>query len=342
MRRHLLLFGTSLFVLHTHAQCDHDPVISPSSLILCPDESAVLTTGVYDAYQWLRDGDPIPGATEQQLVLPAAEAVGYMFTVQATLNGCTETSPGVLVDGWMFLLPFVMHEGDEPYGMVGEGGGLYCEGDTLILTLGMPYTENIQWTNYGAPIPGANEQQLIVTTSGMYHVTAAPSVCPNTIMSLGVTIQAEFTPTAQATIQLEGDELCADIPAIGYTWYLNGAVIPGASTQCIPYTENGVYTVAVSQMHPCVAMSEPFLATAVEDLEGVRARVYPVPAIDQFEVVWGQAVHAWQLRDATGRLVREVRSAPMTRAVIDVRDLSPGRYLLHAEGHVPTAVMVVR
>src|SRR5690606_29254865 len=82
MRRHLLLFGTSLFVLHTHAQCDHDPVISPSSLILCPDESAVLTTGVYGASQLLRDGDPIPGATEQQLVLPATEAVGYMFTVQ--------------------------------------------------------------------------------------------------------------------------------------------------------------------------------------------------------------------------------------------------------------------
>ncbi|MDX9750003.1 MAG: hypothetical protein RBT71_02860 [Flavobacteriales bacterium] len=344
MRTPFLACSLLIAPLGAAAQCDHDPVISPSAPILCPDESAVLTTGDFDTYQWYRDGQLLPGATEQTLVLPAGEAVGSMFTVAATLNGCTETSPGVLVDGWMFLLPFVIHGGDEPYAMVGEGGGLYCEGDTLTLTLGMPYTENIQWTNFGVPIPGADAPELIVTTSGEYHVTAAPSVCPNTIMALGVTIAAEFTPTAQATITLEGEELCADLTGTSYTWYLDGAPLAGADTQCIPYAANGTYTVLVGQSHPCVAVSEPFLATGADAMSWAAPSVHPQPAAERLHVVWaGHApVRAWHMVDAAGRRVAEGRSMAGDRTVVDVSALAPGRYVLVAQGQLPVPVVVSR
>lgn len=346
MRTILLSIALLPLTLDTVAQCDHDPVISPSMPILCPEEDAVLTTGDFDAYQWYRDGQPLPGATQQTLTLPGSEAVGSMFTVAATLNGCTETSPGVLVDGWMFLLPYVIHTGDEPYAIVGEGGGLYCEGDTLILTLGMPYTENIEWTNFGAPITGANSPELIVTTSGEYHVTAAPDVCPNTIMALGVTISAEFTPTSQATIVMDGEDLCSDIQGTSYTWYLNDEVIPGADTQCIPHTLwGGVYTVLVGQQHPCVALSGPFFSTGVDAVvKNGRASVFPVPATEEVRVIWPDAmpVEAWQMVDATGRRVMQGRAVTGDQAVIDVRMLAPGRYAVLAEGRVPAMVIVAR
>ena len=119
-RTTLLIIGMSAAVAAT-AQCPFTPTILPSDLILCPNESGTLTTQVYDAYQWNKDGSPISGATGQTLTVDQWADAGSSFTVSATLDGCTEMSAPVLVDGWVFLLPYVMHGGDEPMGPVQMG-----------------------------------------------------------------------------------------------------------------------------------------------------------------------------------------------------------------------------
>ena len=63
----LMLCMTASMVIK--AQCPFTPTISPSTLILCPNESGTLATQVYDAYQWYKDGSPIAGATEQTLAV---------------------------------------------------------------------------------------------------------------------------------------------------------------------------------------------------------------------------------------------------------------------------------
>ena len=45
---------------------------------------------------------------------------------------------------------------------------------------------NIQWTKDGQDIPGATRPTLVVYEAGIYHVSAAYSICPNDIFSLGV------------------------------------------------------------------------------------------------------------------------------------------------------------
>lgn len=167
------------------AQCAHNPTVTPNNLIFCPNSgSDTLWTQPYQAYQWFKDGVLQSGDTLRYRRVTSADA-GSMFSVDATLNGCTERSPQVMVDGWVFLLPVVSTQGlMNPL----------CQGDTLRLILLPPYEINIQWTNGGLPIPGANDDTLIVTTDGDYSVSGAPEICPNFNQQLGVTMSYRFLP----------------------------------------------------------------------------------------------------------------------------------------------------
>jgi len=53
------------------AQCPFDPTVTPADLILCPNSQGELATQSYDSYQWYKEGNPIPGATGQTLVVDA-------------------------------------------------------------------------------------------------------------------------------------------------------------------------------------------------------------------------------------------------------------------------------
>jgi hypothetical protein len=171
------------------AQCPFDPTIEGDT-ILCPEGSTELKTQVYDAYQWYRrawgasQAEPIPGATGQSIVLTEVDALNY-YSVEATLNGCTETSPEVLLDAWAFLLPTLSLTGNYEFDPNTQSF-LICEGDTMFLTLNPPYEASITWYNNGVPIPGETGITLPVTQSGAYTVVGAPAICPNFILSPGV------------------------------------------------------------------------------------------------------------------------------------------------------------
>lgn len=127
---------------------------------------------------------PFGSATSQSLTVTQDDVL-YSFWVEATLNGCTEPSPEVLLDGYVFLLPFVAHTGDYTFDPETETFKI-CEGDTMFLTLGQPYDTEITWFQNGIPIPGENTVTLAVTQTGAYTVQGAPSVCPLFIQPLGL------------------------------------------------------------------------------------------------------------------------------------------------------------
>ena len=106
MKRNLTLITACLTTATgLWAQCTFTPTVTPNNIILCPNDSAELTTQEYDSYQWYKGSDPIVGATSQTLMVHQYEDAGYEFKVAATLDDCTESSVPVLVDGWAFLFP---------------------------------------------------------------------------------------------------------------------------------------------------------------------------------------------------------------------------------------------
>lgn len=331
-RTTLLIIGMSAAVAAT-AQCPFTPTILPSDLILCPNESGTLTTQVYDAYQWNKDGSPISGATGQTLTVDQWADAGSSFTVSATLDGCTEMSAPVLVDGWVFLLPYVIHGGDEPIGTGANGESLFCEGDTMTLTLSPGYTENIQWTNNGVaiPAPEGTSPVLTVTTSGSYTVSAAPSVCPNSIMGIGVEVVATFTPPMQPDIVANGDQICVYPAGNSTQWYLAGA--PAGNTDCITVTSAGPYTAFVDYGNNCQVLSEPYFTTGIRSLPTDAPSVSPIPASSTVTIHWsatGDPQGTWMLLDLTSRMISSGMVPQSGRTAVDVSKLAEGNYVLRS------------
>lgn len=220
-----------------HAQCSFTPTVTPNNLVLCPNSQDTLWTQAYDSYQWLKDGAPITGATGQYHIVSASVDGGSMFSAIATQGGCTDTSVEVLVDGWAFLPPFVITEGNFGIDPNTSGNALFCAGDSILLILGSPYTESIQWFNNGVPIPGATDDTFVVTQGGAYTVQGAPATCPSYIATLGVSIGVDtfyaphITPDSVALCPGAQVNLTADPSAGTYQWYKNGTVISGATSQ---------------------------------------------------------------------------------------------------------------
>lgn len=331
------------------AQCPFDPTVVPNNLVLCPNSQDTLGTQVYDSYQWYKDGVAIAGATAQTLIVDAFLDAGSMFSVEGTLAGCTEMSPAVLVDGWAFLLPYVISDGDAPMYVDGFGTAHHCPGDTVLLILGLPYDTLIQWTDGGTPIAGATNDTLVVTGSGVYSASGAPSLCPGFIQALGVSVGIEFEASVQPLIVTSGSQICASPTGTSYQWYLNGAAIPGGNTECIEPVDPGSYVVEVDYGDStCTVPSAPWLGTAISvPTAPVPPIAGPVPAGDHVRIS-GLPVDAigqrWALHDATGRRVRSGTLADRTLR-IDLAALPAGRYWFSMPEHgvlQPIPVTIVR
>ena len=194
--RRILLLSVLLICFHwsSYSQCPHDPSITPINPILCPNESDTLWTQSYDSYQWYKDGNLIPSETNQYLVVDATNYGLSNITVEATDAGCSELSPSVLIDGWTFLLPIAMISGDYNFA---NGVYMVCLNDTITFELGLPYDTNIQWTADGNPIVGQTNSLIEITSSDAtgivnYNVCGSPSICPNYLQCLGVSLNVQF------------------------------------------------------------------------------------------------------------------------------------------------------
>lgn len=246
MKRTLLFASALLLSLcgaqTVNAQCD--PVITPTTMILCPDESDTLFADAHDTYQWLQDGQPIPGATGQFFIADANVVGGSMISVVTTTAGCpnaTDTSDEVFIDGWMFLLPFVQHLSDDDH--------LCGAMDSVIFEFS--YDSTVQWYLNGAPIPGADNDTFIAYAPGFYTVEGAPSVCPNFVMPLGLDLQV--TETLAPVVTPDTQYICPDQFATlstgaydTYQWYVDGNPIMNSNTQTFMTQVEGNFHVMIS------------------------------------------------------------------------------------------------
>ncbi len=255
--------------------CPHDPTISPDNLVLCPNSSDTLFTQIGDAYQWYKDGNLIQGASDRFLVVNSFMDSGSSFSVATTLNSCTEVSPSVLVDGWLFLPMTVITYGlDNPP---------LCEGDTLILQVNQPYTENITWFLNGNAIAGQTNDSLIVTQSGTYSVTGFTSLCP-TYSDVSLPLEYNFgaAPIPELIYYPVSNTLGTNVNAVQYFWNFNGVSIPNATTQLINLGEAGSYNLNCIYSNGCSANSLPYqyVPAGLDEVQNFGLNIQPNPAKD--------------------------------------------------------------
>ena len=304
------------------------PTITPTNLILCPNESDTLWTQVYDSYQWYKDGVAIPGANQQYLVVDYFNDAGYYFKVEVDSAGFFETSDSVLVDGWAFLPVFVIQEGQFVPGPTGEM--LMCPGDTVYLILGLPYDTNIQWTENGNVIPGATNDTLVVTQSGLYHVTGSPSQCPNYVQGLFDDITVIVQGPPMPVISLTGNNLTTQA---GYTyqWYHDGNPL-SINSNTIPLQGPGTYTVTITDANGCTAESNPFVVTSVIEnpLSGTVSVNYN-SSTQTLHISRSNSTNETEfyILDALGRVIAdEIMVKGVSQSEIQLQSVKPGIYFV--------------
>lgn len=71
-----------------------------------------------------------------------------------------------------------------------------------------------------------------------------------------------------------------------YQWYLNGLLIPSATQNTFAITQNGTYTMMITDIDGCTYLSDPFtvIDVAVTDLSASSIVIYPNPVTNAFQV----------------------------------------------------------
>lgn len=177
--------------------------------------------------------------------------------------------------GYELLLPPVITPGSDTE---------FCQGDSVILTSSPAAI--YQWSH------GPTTQSTTIRESGSYTVTIT-DVYGCTAPGDFVTVTVNAPPGNPFITAI--DSFLISSAATGNQWYLYGEPIPGAVSDTLLTTENGIYTVIVTDTNGCTAESEPFEyeTSAVDDQSIPTALiVLPNPNDGTFRIIGEQLQNA--------------------------------------------------
>lgn len=212
-----------------------------------------------NSYQWQLNGNPISGATANSYT--ASTSGNYNVVVTNTSTSCTNTS--VIKTVSVNPLPNVTANATDMD---------LCAGEQTILTGSNAL--NYFWDN-GV----VNGQAFTPLSTNLYTVLGIDANgCSNTA---SVTVTVNAYPAAPSISQ--SGNILTSTPATSYQWYLNGAIISGATSQDYTVTQSGVYTVVIGNTAGCEIESDPFNVIFTDIINASATNnliVYPNPYND--------------------------------------------------------------
>ena len=205
-----------------------------------------------------------------------------------------------------------------------------CDGDTITLYTSTYDDTTLQWYADGTPIPGAENDTLLVTTSGSYYVVAtAPGGCTSAATAVVTELlDYPFPPFIYASA-FNVLETSSDYPL---QWYYEGNAIPGATDSVYTAALEGNYQVAISN-GPCVTFSSVYalVFNSVSNASN-NISIAPNPFTNTItiEQELSRPMHI-QLLDLQGRLVASKTSAEKVIHLYTGSELPSGTYLLRVQ-----------
>ena len=208
-----------------------------------------------------------------------------------------------------------------------------CVGGSVLITAKSTDNPSFQWLLNGAAISGAITSTYEAKKSGTYQVKATVNgLCTNTSTALNLTVSSPLPP---AITYIDGTMKIAGTGTI--QWYVNGAIIPGATTSTYTPVQSGLYSVFLKDVNGCSATSDlltiNILATEKENPFSTYV-AFPNPATDLLNVGLPQAMagtYAIEIIDIHGRifLTDKIRLEPGANQLkIDISKIPVGTYLV--------------
>ncbi|MBL0913001.1 MAG: T9SS type A sorting domain-containing protein, partial [Bacteroidia bacterium] len=169
-----------------------------------------------------------------------------------------------------------------------------------------------------------------LSAAGIYTHTLQTAAGCDSIVQLTLSI----LPLPDPQISISGSQLSTGSFS-AYQWYLDGDPLNGGTGQTWTITQNGSYTVEVTDAQGCSRLSAAYVysQTGLEPAEEFSVRIFPVPAADELNVYTKSNIplRGISLYSAEGRLLRRHTTALSGSVTLRVSDLAPGVYLLQVE-----------
>ena len=208
-----------------------------------------------------------------------------------------------------------------------------CVGSSVIITAKSADNPSFQWLLNEVPISGATATTYEAKKSGIYKVKATGNgLCTNTSSAFNLTVSNPLPPAityVNGTMKIAGTGT--------FQWYVNGVVIPGATTSSYTPVQSGLYSVFLKDVNGCNAISDLFtvniLATEKENPFSTYV-AFPNPANDLLNLGLPQAIagtYTIEIIDINGRvlLTDKIRLEPgMNQIKIDISKIPVGTYLV--------------
>ncbi len=244
------------------------PTVTPNGTInICNGSSSTLTSSSASGNQWYKDGSLITGANTATYNITAAGT----YTVRVTANGCTSaisSNSATIVVNATPTTPSVTPSANTAI----------CNGSSVVLTSNA--TTGNQWYLNNAIITGATNTTYTANATGAYTTKVTINNCPSAFSNV-VNITVNALP-ALPTITQNGSVLSTATGFTSYKWFLNGTLIPTATSNTFTPTVSGLYKVEVTDNNTCSNTSAEinYVVTAVNEvvLEGNSIKLLFNPA----------------------------------------------------------------
>src|SRR5690606_4685386 len=302
------------------------PAVLPQ---VCPGVSQLLQTvsAPTYTYQWSHNSIPIAGATTNSFL--ATTPGNYRVTIYD--SGCDSTSTPVQKADYNMPNP----------GLTYNSPLEFCDGSSVTLNSNGDTSHSYQWYLNGSAITGATANYYVAKTSGVYHVIVSNAFgCVESSNSVSVTVH----PLPNPIIVQNGMVLSVPTIFSTYQWYRYNQALQGANQSSFTLTQNGVYTVEVTNSFGCKNRAEVVVInnTSVQNVAGLSSEisVYPNPTKKILNIEAPIKVNAL-LQSMTGQILIEEKDAKQ----IDVSHLAEGVYMvsiLDSEGQVLKVERIVK
>ena len=218
--------------------------ITSASTSYCAGDS-LLINALYEngnIYQWMLDGSAIVNSTDT--LLYATQPGTYSVVVIGNGVCPAVTSNGIVVTVLSAPVPNI----------TASGNTTLCAGDSVVLNETSASGSTYQWQLDSVDISGATLNSFAATQSGSYSIVVGNS-CGNANSN---SINVIVNPLPPVPVIAQQIDTLISSSAFAYQWYLNGILIAGANGQYYIPTQNGDYTVVVTDANGCTNTSAIF------------------------------------------------------------------------------------
>lgn len=192
-----------------------------------------------DTYQWYLDGVAISGADASTF---AATEAGSYTAIAVSANGCSSE----LSDAVQIILDPVPTMPT----LTALGATTFCAGAELALLASGDADVSWQWSLNGDAIVGATDEELVVSASGAYSVTATNTFGCTAEVAMAIDVVVNEIPpvptvqAADATVFCDGGAvtlIASGAAGATYVWTLDQQVVAGATQNQFVATQGGAY-----------------------------------------------------------------------------------------------------